>query len=157
MSANTEFRLPDLLENWPWSRCLSPYYEEAKGESSSWVRSFLPFDQKGQRAFDACDLSKFWAFHVLALYFLTTYCSDLLASLTYPRRNRGNGVASNPPAIDQFRAEFIRVGCDLMNFYFVYDEYTDVSDEATAHRLANIVLNAMHHPLAEPTAEEHVH
>jgi len=59
MSADTEFRLPDLLENWPWSRCLSPYYEEAKGGSSPWVRSFLPFDQKGQRAFDACDLSKF--------------------------------------------------------------------------------------------------
>ena len=43
-----------------------------------------------------------------------------------------------------------------MNFYFVYDEYTDVSDGVTAHKLANIVLNAMDHPLAQPTAEEHV-
>ena len=41
-----------------------------------------------------------------------------------------------------------------MNFYFVYDEYTDASDEATARKFANIVLNAMHHPLAQ--AEEHV-
>ena len=62
MSANTEFRLPDLLEGWPWSRSLSPYYEEAKEQSSSWVRSFAPFDQKGQRAFDACDFSRFCAF-----------------------------------------------------------------------------------------------
>ena len=70
MSANTEFRLPNLLENWPWCRSLSPYYEEAKSESSAWVRSFLPFDQKGQRAFDACDLSKFWAFVYLRFIFL---------------------------------------------------------------------------------------
>src|SRR6266568_879001 len=65
---------------------------------------------------------------------------------------------SLPACTDQFGAEFIRVGCDLMNFFFVYDEYTDASDEATAHRLAKIVLKAMHHPLApsQPTTEEHV-
>src|SRR6266545_4814783 len=62
MSENTEYRLPNLLDKWPWSRCLSPYYEEAKEESGSWVRSFLPFNEEGQRAFDACDLSEFCIF-----------------------------------------------------------------------------------------------
>ena len=66
----SQFRLPDLLDNWPWDRRLSPYYEEAKGESAAWVRSFVPFDQRGQRAFDACDLSMFYAFvHLLLLFF----------------------------------------------------------------------------------------
>ena len=89
---------------------------------------------------------------------LTAYFTDLLASLTYSRRNRGNDIASKLPACtDQFGAEFVRVGCDLMNFFFVYDEYTDVCDEALAHTLANIVLKVMHHPLApsQPTAKEH--
>ncbi|KAF8649326.1 hypothetical protein AX16_005881 [Volvariella volvacea WC 439] len=41
---------------------------------------------------------------------------SLLACLTYCNRSR----------------DFVRVGCDLMNFFFVYDEYTDVLDAPAA-------------------------
>ena len=52
------YRLPDLLRDWPWTRQLSPYYLQAKKESSAWVSSFRPFHSRGQKAFDACDLSE---------------------------------------------------------------------------------------------------
>jgi len=58
-----QYHLPDLLRNWRWERNLSPYYEEAKKESSAWIESFQSFDQDGQRAFDACDLSKCGLFY----------------------------------------------------------------------------------------------
>lgn len=62
-----------------------------------------------------------------------------------------------PPSFTDFDdAEFVRVGCDLMNFFFVYDEYTDVSDEPTTRKIANIVLSGMNDPSAQPTAENHV-
>jgi hypothetical protein len=65
--AEIQFRIPDLLRNWPWERRLSPYYVDAKRESSAWVESFHPFDQRGQKAFNACDLS------TLAFLHHTTY------------------------------------------------------------------------------------
>jgi len=46
--------------------------------------------------------------------------------------------------------DFIRVGCDLMNFYFVYDEYTDVGDVSVAKALASIVISAMKNPDVKP-------
>uniref|UniRef100_A0A8H7XMK6 Terpene synthase n=1 Tax=Psilocybe cubensis TaxID=181762 RepID=A0A8H7XMK6_PSICU len=94
-SESTQYRLPDLLRNWPWTRHLSPHYARAKKESSAWVASFRPFKSKGQKAFDACDLN------------------------------------------------FVRAGCDLMNFYFVYDEYTDIADASVANELATIVIENM--------------
>jgi len=51
--------------------------------------------------------------------------------------------------------DFVRLGCDLMNFYFVYDEYTDVSDPQVAERLATIVLDAMKYPFA-PSKDTHL-
>jgi hypothetical protein len=45
--------------------------------------------------------------------------------------------------------DFVRVGCDLMNFYFVYDEYTDVADVSVAKTLANTVISAMKDPEAK--------
>lgn len=33
-----------------------------------------------------------------------------------------------------------------MNFYFVYDEYTDVMDKDGAQCIANIVMNAFRNP-----------
>ncbi|PPR02301.1 hypothetical protein CVT24_011639 [Panaeolus cyanescens] len=110
--SSTQFRLPVLLLNWPWTRRLSPHYEQAKRDSSAWVESFKPFGAKGQRAFNACDL-------------------NLLASLAYSARD-------DP--------DFIRLGCDLMNFYFVYDEYTDIATPEEAGRLASTVITAMKTP-----------
>lgn len=54
-----EYCIPDLLHDWPWARRLSAHYVEAKAESSAWVHSYRPFDVRGQKSFDACDLSEF--------------------------------------------------------------------------------------------------
>ncbi|KAF8970721.1 terpenoid synthase [Flammula alnicola] len=116
-----QYRIPDLLHDWPWTRRLSPYYTDAKRDSSGWVTSFHPFDRQGQSAFDACDL-------------------NLLASLTYSNRGK----------------DFIRLGCDLMNFYFVYDEYTDVADPSAAENLAKTVIEAMKYPNASSSNTPHL-
>jgi len=55
---------------------------------------------------------------------------SLLACLTYQMDNR----------------DLARLGCDLMNFYFVYDEYTDVMDKAGAQHIADIVMDAFRNP-----------
>jgi len=46
--------------------------------------------------------------------------------------------------------DFVRVGCDLINFYFVYDEYTDVADVSVARSLASTVTSVMKNPGARP-------
>nr|QOX59520.1 linalool/nerolidol synthase [Cyclocybe aegerita] len=56
--------------------------------------------------------------------------TGLLASMTYPHHNK----------------EFLCVACDMMNLFFVYDEYTDITPPETAQRLAKIVVNAMRNP-----------
>ena len=63
-----EYRLPDLLHDWPWTRRLTPYYLEAKEESRAWVSSFQPFNSKAQKAFDACDLSELYFYPVAAMF-----------------------------------------------------------------------------------------
>ncbi|KAF9461959.1 terpenoid synthase [Collybia nuda] len=56
---------------------------------------------------------------------------NLLASLAYPLLNK----------------EGCRVGCDLMNLFFVIDEYSDVADQCGAREQADIVMDALRHPL----------
>ncbi|KZV79064.1 terpenoid synthase [Exidia glandulosa HHB12029] len=47
--------LPDNLRNWPWLRCINPFYEEAKKASTAWIRGFRAFSPKAQKAFERCD------------------------------------------------------------------------------------------------------
>ncbi|OCH85712.1 terpenoid synthase [Obba rivulosa] len=54
----------------------------------------------------------------------------LLAALSYPTLNR----------------EHYRAACDLMNLFFVFDEYTDTVDEVEARRLADISMDALRNP-----------
>jgi len=42
--------------------------------------------------------------------------------------------------------EIIRLGCDLMNLFYVYDEYTDIADGEGADKIRNIVMDAFRHP-----------
>ncbi|KAF9472373.1 terpenoid synthase [Pholiota conissans] len=51
---------------------------------------------------------------------------NLLASLVGPIQGR----------------EYLRISCDLMNFYFAFDEYTDVVNEEEATKIALDVMNA---------------
>lgn len=43
-------------------------------------------------------------------------------------------------------SEIIRLGCDLMNLFYVYDEYTDVADGDGADKIRDIVMDAFQHP-----------
>ncbi|KAG1830853.1 terpenoid synthase [Suillus variegatus] len=54
----------------------------------------------------------------------------LLTALFYPKAPR----------------EHFRVGCDLMNLYFIFDEYTDFKNEALTKEMADIVFDALHNP-----------
>ncbi|KAF8870958.1 terpenoid synthase [Infundibulicybe gibba] len=47
-----------------------------------------------------------------------------------------------------------RVGCDLMSLFFLFDEYTDITDPSSVRRQADIVMDALHHPhTARPAGE----
>ncbi|KAF5329687.1 hypothetical protein D9619_008947 [Psilocybe cf. subviscida] len=81
------------------------------------------------RPFDACGQKSFDACDL-----------NLLASLTYSNRDEA----------------FVRLGCDLMNFYFIYDEYTDIADEHASSQMAQSVLDVMKNPGAELDASRHL-
>ncbi|KAJ7116265.1 terpenoid synthase [Mycena crocata] len=55
---------------------------------------------------------------------------NLLASLAYPKAHRHH----------------LRSGCDLMQLFFVFDEYTDVATADEVRKLAEIVMDALYNP-----------
>ena len=58
------FHLPNFLDNWPWPRRINPHYDEVKLEGCTWLEDFGVFSPRAQRAFNACNFSKY-LFHVL--------------------------------------------------------------------------------------------
>ncbi|KAG2099848.1 terpenoid synthase [Suillus discolor] len=54
----------------------------------------------------------------------------LLTALLYPKAPR----------------EHLRIACDLMNLFFIYDEYTDFKNDALTKEMADIVFDALHNP-----------
>ncbi|OCH88427.1 terpenoid synthase [Obba rivulosa] len=62
----------------------------------------------------------------------------LLAALSYPTCSK----------------EHYRAACDLMNLFFVFDEYTDVADESDVRILADISMDALRNPSKPRPAEE---
>ncbi|RKU48578.1 terpene cyclase, variant 3 [Coniochaeta pulveracea] len=56
--------------------------------------------------------------------------TGLLASLAYPLLSK----------------EHLRTGCDLMNLFFIVDEWTDVSNEAQSRSMVSIILDALQSP-----------
>jgi len=42
--------------------------------------------------------------------------------------------------------EHLRIGCELMNIYFIVDEYTDIENAAVTKEMVDIVLDALHDP-----------
>ena len=40
------------------------------------------------------------------------------------------------------KLEHLRITCDLMNFYFAFDEYTDVANKTEASKIASDVMDA---------------
>ncbi|TDL15490.1 terpenoid synthase [Rickenella mellea] len=63
---------------------------------------------------------------------------NLLASLAFPRLNKDG----------------CRVGCDLMNLFFVFDEYSDVATENGAREQADIIMDALRNPHKTRSAKE---
>ncbi|KAG0703654.1 terpenoid synthase [Suillus ampliporus] len=42
--------------------------------------------------------------------------------------------------------EHLRIGCELMNMFFILDEYTDIESGAGAKEMMDIVFDALHNP-----------
>ncbi|KAI0345597.1 terpenoid synthase [Trametopsis cervina] len=49
--------LPETMRNWPWLRRLNPHYEEVSTASKEWFKSFKPFSERSQYAFDKGDFA----------------------------------------------------------------------------------------------------
>ncbi|KZT01823.1 terpenoid synthase [Laetiporus sulphureus 93-53] len=49
-------------------------------------------------------------------------------------------------AFDRCDFEHLRTGCDLMNLFFVIDEYTDVEDAKTCREMVDVIIDALNHP-----------
>lgn len=49
------YKLPNLLEDWPWERNLCPDYPELKKASTAWIESYKLFSPKEQTIFNLCD------------------------------------------------------------------------------------------------------
>lgn len=53
-----------------------------------------------------------------------------------------------------FFLEQLRIGCDLMNVFFVIDEYTDVEGPAAVQAMVDIIFDVLHNPyIPRPTGE----
>jgi Delta6-protoilludene synthase len=56
-----------------------------------------------------------------------------------------NGFFNSVSGLNDW-VDLARIGCDLMNFFFVYDEYTDIGDASGATANANAVISSMKNP-----------
>jgi Delta6-protoilludene synthase len=52
--------------------------------------------------------------------------------------------------------EGCRIGCDLMNLFFVFDEHSDIASEKGARSQANIIMDALRNPHVPRKAGEWV-
>ncbi|TBU29047.1 terpenoid synthase [Dichomitus squalens] len=104
-----------------------------------WTRRINPHYAEVKEG-SAAWLESFHAFGPKAQRAFNLCDFNLLASLAYP-------IASK---------EQLRTGCDLMNVFFVFDEYSDVTDEKTVQGLADIIMDALRNPFAPRPAGENV-
>ena len=146
-----QFTLPDLLAKFPWPRNLSEHFCEAKAESSAWTESFHPFDEDGLKGFNLCDFSKSispaFQGHISQRSFI--FRSPCLLSILPSRERqvaRACWVSSSVSDSIFPVLELIRLGCDLMNLFYVFDEYTDIADGEGATKIRDIVMDAFRNP-----------
>ncbi|KAG1745752.1 terpenoid synthase [Suillus lakei] len=123
--------LPDTMVNWPWPRAINPHFEDVKIEVDTSFRDFKALSPESQKAFDKCD---FGSTNITSSQFRKWLTSFVLiarlAALAYPNASR----------------EHLRIGCELMNVYFIVDEYTDIENAAVTKEIVDIVLDALHNP-----------
>ncbi|CAA7261880.1 unnamed protein product [Cyclocybe aegerita] len=94
-----------------------------------WPRAINPAYEECKAA-SAAWCEKYGAFSARAQKAFNLCDFNLLASLAY---------AGLP-------ADVNRVGCDLMNLFFVVDEHTDAMDARSVQDWVDIVVDALHHP-----------
>jgi hypothetical protein len=149
------FYIPDTLRNWPWPRSINPNYEVCKAESSAWCESFNAFSPKAQKAFNACDFSQCF------LPSLSEIVADIdtqicLLRWPFPVLTRVGTFSPCHSTLLRSLTDGCRIGCDLMNLFFVIDEYSDVASGDGAREQANIVMDALRNPYKPRPAGEWV-
>ena len=149
------FHLPDPLAHWPWSRKLNPHYGEVKPESDAWLRSFETLDAKSQRSFDRCNFCKY-------PYFV--FAVPTFNNLEHPQRFSVAShihlltkvIFTNPTTLKYLTGvpDRLRVACDLMILFYIFDEFTDKVDGKGASAYAELVMDALRNPQLERPAGE---
>ncbi|KIN06849.1 hypothetical protein OIDMADRAFT_107833 [Oidiodendron maius Zn] len=93
----------------------------------------------------------------------TLYLPDTLLNWPWPRRiNEKYGEVSaessawcrsfkafnqrSQEAFDRCDFEHLRTGCDLMNLFFVIDEYTDVESASAVQQFVDVIVDALNNP-----------
>ena len=133
------YRIPNCLVSWPWPRHLNKHYPEVKAASAAWARSFGAFSPKAQYAYDRCDFSTFLAPHGYNVCDLRDIL-DLLASFAYPNHD----------------AARLRTGCDMMNHFFYYDEFSDIASPEEVQVMAHVIMDALYNPQKPRPVDEWV-
>jgi len=127
----TLIHIPDVLRNWPWPRDLNPYFEQCRAESDGWIRSFNVFSPQAQTAFNKCEFS-------------------LLACMVWPKLNKGDMASllfcTVKSTCVNSASDGGRIGCDLMNLFFVFDELSDASDGPQTRHQADCLMDALRNP-----------
>lgn len=67
--------------------------------------------------------------------------------MAYAKASKGSLLCvenAKPPLICV--SEHLRTGCDLMNLFFLVEEYTDVESPAVVQEMVDIVMDALNNP-----------
>ncbi len=68
----------------------------------------------------------------------------------YPLLDKGLFLFGySPPSCSDTSSDGVRVGCDLMVLFFIYDEFTDKVDGDGARLFAEMVMDAIRNPHKE--------
>ncbi|KAJ7627810.1 isoprenoid synthase domain-containing protein [Mycena polygramma] len=94
-----------------------------------WARAINPYYEE-VFAQSKADFHTLKPFNTASQYAFDKCDFGRLASLAYPHASK----------------EHLRVGCDLMNVFFIIDEYTDVENVPMVREMIDIVIDALEHP-----------
>ncbi|KAI0052749.1 terpenoid synthase [Auriscalpium vulgare] len=98
-------------------------------ENWKWPRALNPYYEE-VKAESAAWARSFGAFSPKAQHAYDRCDFNKLACLAYPLLDKAGA----------------RIGCDLMNMFFVYDEYSDVAPADEVQVMANIIMDALRNP-----------
>lgn len=155
------FILPDILAQWPWRRDINPLSgSQAKAESTAWILSFNAFTPRLQQALErgnnrGSHLTSLREYVILTMISYTRFALFSRISQRGKRYPRPHLIIperkTSQYAVD---IDVFRVGCDLMNWFFLYDEYSDLATPQEAQEMATITLDALYNPeKARPAGE----